>query len=99
MAHLGRHWSGIGLTPLDAEDQEWRQEVARSYPGILAGVSAFTPIAGAVNETLRAYLNDQYGLTQTDLVPLVDRYLDADTLADKTVSLRELKVTTDVENR
>ena len=67
------------------------------YPGIRVG--ALLPIAGALNESLQAYLNDKYGITNTDLEPLLDRFLDADTIADKSVSFRELKVVTDVENR
>ena len=95
---ISHYWSGPSVTPFAAQDAEWRQEAGWGYPGILAE-SPFTPIAGAMNESLRAFLNDQYGITNTDLVPLLDRFLDTDTIADKTVSFRELRVATDVENR
>ena len=36
VAHVARFWSGLGLTPNVAKDQEWRQEAGRSYSGILA---------------------------------------------------------------
>ena len=84
-------------TPNAAKDAEWRGEVAWSYPGIIAG--AFIPQAGEMNESLREYLNVLYGTDNLDLTPLLDRYLDADTIIDDNVSLRELKVATDVENR
>ena len=103
VAHIGRFWSGAGVTNTATPDMEWRHEAARMYPGTLAGESAFAPIAGCMNETLRAYLNDQYGITNLDLTPLLDRYLDGvgdvTALSDKTVAVRELKVATDVENR
>ena len=89
---------GPNVTPNATPDQEWRQEVGWGYPGILAGVDTFTP-GSDMNTTLREYLNDLYTITNTDLVPLLDRYLDADTLSDKTVSFRELRIVTDKENR
>ena len=98
-AHIGRFWSGAGVTANAAPDTEWRHEAARMYPGILAGLSSFTPQAGCMNETLRAYLNDQYGITNLDLTPLLDRFLDADALSEKTLAMRELEIATDVENR
>ena len=97
VAHIARMWSGVGLTPLAAEDMQWRHEVARKYPGIMSGVS-YLPIAGAMNESIRAYLNNQYDSANPDIEPLLDYFLDNDTLTDKAVSLRALKVATDVEN-
>lgn len=89
-----------GVTPNATPDAEWRSEVGHAYPGILpAGPGGFTPIAGELNTTLLIYLHNLYSITNPDLTPLLDRYLDADTLADKVVSFRELKVSTDVENR
>lgn len=38
-AYYNRRWA-IAPTPNAAKDQEWRQEVMRSYPGILAGAAA-----------------------------------------------------------
>ena len=37
VAHIARKWSGAGVTPDATPDQTWRQAVARSYIGILAG--------------------------------------------------------------
>lgn len=85
-----------GVTPNATPDFEWRNEVAWNYPGI---VSAYAALPGAANESIRAFLNDQFGTANTDILPLVDRFLDADSIIDKTVSFRELKVDTDVENR
>src|SRR3990167_6218300 len=86
--------------PAGAISQAERQHVAFCYSGILSEVVAgFTVSAGEMNETLRDYLNNQYGITNLDLNPLLDRFLDADAIADKTVSFRDLKVDTDIENR
>ena len=92
----GRILRGPGVTPNVDKDVEWRSEAGWSYPGILAGS---TVVPGALNESLRAYLNNLYGITQEDVTPLVDRYIDADSITDKNISMRELKVITDVENR
>lgn len=86
-----------GVTPNAFTDQEWIQEAGWGYPGIL--VTSVTAQAGELNTTLRDYLNDIYNIANPDLVPLFDRYVDEDTITDKTISVRELKVLTDVENR
>lgn len=50
---LGIHgpWTGTGVTPNAAKDQEWRQEAGYGYPGIAAGGQAFTATgAGVVDQ-------------------------------------------------
>ena len=51
------------------------------------------------NTELRDYLNTLYGTTNRDINPLLMRYLNAGTIVDKTVEMRELKVAAAIENR
>lgn len=71
---------------------------AGGYPGGLSIEDSFEPIPGCMNETLRAYINDQLSLSNTDLEPLIDRWLDIDTNPDKTVAFHELILDTGIEN-
>ena len=85
--------------PAGAIVQEDRQHVSFCYPGILAGESLYDVIPGCMNESIRAFLNALYSITQLDVNPVLDRYLDADALTDKTISMRELEYDTEVEER
>ena len=84
-----------GVTPLATPDAEWRVEVGWGvfFP------AAWVPEGSDHNTETRDYLNTLYGMTNPDIEPLVDLYLDADTIVDKAVSARELKVLVNVENR
>jgi hypothetical protein len=53
----GAHYFGIGTTPNSAKDQEWRQQSAYGYSGILAEEPAAPPVVTDVDSITTAFIS------------------------------------------